>query len=150
MAVPASDVEDEEDWRGAVSHRAIGRLAGLGWVGKSLMLVNPYYGPRFRMVTVLTDMPLIPDTPLENRCGNCRLCTEACVAAAVRNVATDSYYEMRKEAVDLDRCVSVLRKFKARPEIDAMICGVCVRVCPYGQTLKSESRNQNPEEDLKS
>ena len=118
-----------------VSHRAVGRLAGLGWVGKSLMLVNPDYGPRFRMASVLTDMPLTPDNPLENRCGNCRLCAEACVAGAVKDTGTDAYYEKRSEAVDMDKCVAVLKEFKARPEIAAMVCGVCVKVCPYGQNI---------------
>jgi len=133
LAVPASDTVDKNDLRGAVSHRAVGRLAGMGWVGKSLMLVNPLFGPRFRMATVLTDMLFAPDRPLENRCGDCRLCTDACVASAVKGAGTTSYYEHRFEAVDLDRCVAVLREFEARPEIGVTVCGVCVKVCPYGQ-----------------
>jgi epoxyqueuosine reductase QueG len=133
LSVPASDVVDEDDWRGAVSHRAVGRLAGLGWSGKSLMLINPRYGPRFRMATILTDMPIEPEGSLENRCGACCLCVDACVAGAVKNVGTISYYEDRSVAVDLDRCVAVLKGFKARMEIGAMVCGVCVKVCPYGQ-----------------
>lgn len=137
LTVPASDVVDEEQWRGAVSHRAVGRLAGLGWVGKSLMLVNPLYGPRFRLVTILTDMSLIPDNPLENRCGTCRLCTEACVAEAVKNTGTSTYYENRFEAVDMDKCVTVLKEFEARQEIGALVCGVCVKVCPYGKGQNS-------------
>ena len=138
LAVSASDIVDKNDRRGAVSHRAVGRLAGLGWVGKSLMLVNPDYGPRFRMTTVLTDMPLAPDKPIENRCGNCRLCTDACVAGAVKDTGTDSYYEKRSEAVDMDRCMAVLEEFKAHPEIGSLICGVCVKICPYGK--KQDSR----------
>jgi len=133
LAVPASDIVDENDRRGAVSHRAVGRLAGLGWVGKSLMLVNPDFGPRFRMVTVLTDMPLSPDEPLENRCGNCRLCTEACVAGAVKDAGTDSYYEKGSEAVDMDRCMAVLEEFREQPGIGSLICGVCIKICPFGQ-----------------
>jgi epoxyqueuosine reductase len=133
LTVPASEVVDEERRCGVISHRAVGRLAGLGWIGKSLMLVNPHYGPRFRMATLMTDMPLIPDSPLENRCGYCRLCTEACVAGAIKDTGTDSYYENRSEAVDMNKCVAVLEEFRARPEIGALICGVCVKVCPYGQ-----------------
>lgn len=138
LTVPASDVMDEEQWRGAVSHRAVGRLAGLGWVGKSLMLVNPLYGPRIRLATVLTNMSLISDNPLENRCGTCRLCTEACVAEAVKNTGTSTYYEYRFEAVDMDKCVAVLKEFEARQEIGALICGVCVKVCPFGQRQNLE------------
>ena len=133
LAVPASDVIDKEDWRGAISHRAVGRLAGLGWSGKSLMLINPDYGPSFRLATVLTDMDLTPDTPMENRCGSCTLCTDACVAGAILDRGTETFYEKRSEAVDLDRCVSMLRDFKARRGIGAMVCGVCIKACPYGQ-----------------
>ena len=134
LLVPASDTVDKDDLRGAVSHRAVGRLAGLGWVGKSLMLINPDYGPRFRMATVLTDMPLTSDDPLGNRCGNCRLCTEACIARAIKGTGTDAYYLKRSEAVDMDRCLAVLKEFEARPEIGATVCGVCIKICPFGKT----------------
>lgn len=133
LAVPASDVVDEEDWRGAISHRAVGRLAGLGWSGKSLMLINPDYGPSFRLATVLTNMDLTPDAPMENRCGSCSLCTDACVAGAILDRGTETFYEERSEAVDLDRCVDILRGFKARQGIEAMVCGVCIKACPYGK-----------------
>jgi epoxyqueuosine reductase QueG len=133
LAIPASDVVDQLNWCGALSHRAVGRLAGLGWTGKSLMLINPRYGPRFRMATILTEMPLVADKPLENRCGGCRICAEACIAKAIKNTGTDSFYEHRVEAVDINRCITVLKEFRARPEIAAMVCGVCVKVCPYGQ-----------------
>jgi epoxyqueuosine reductase QueG len=146
LAIPASDIVDTTDRRGAVSHRAVGRLAGVGWVGKSLMLVNPDHGPRFRMTTVLGSMPLTPDAPLENRCGNCSLCTEACVAGAVKNKETDTFYNEPSEAVDLDRCMAVLEEFSARPEIGSLICGVCVKVCPYGKKQNTEIRTQNAEE----
>jgi epoxyqueuosine reductase QueG len=133
LAVPASDVTDQEDWRGAISHRAVGRLAGLGWTGKSLMLINPDYGPAFRLATIITDMDLDPDSPMDNRCGSCTLCTDACLAGAVLNTGTETYYEERSEAVDLDLCVAVLKEFKARPEIGELVCGVCIKACPYGQ-----------------
>jgi epoxyqueuosine reductase QueG len=133
LAVPASDVIDEEDWRGAISHRAVGRLAGLGWSGKSLMLINPHHGPAFRLATVLTDMDLTPDAPMENRCGSCTLCADACVAGAILDQGTETFYEERLEAVDLGRCVAVLKGFKTRPGIGAMVCGVCIKACPYGK-----------------
>ena len=133
LAVPASDVTDEKDWRGAISHRAVGRLAGLGWAGKSLMLINPTYGPAFRLATILNDMDLEPDKPMENRCGSCTRCTDACVAQAIMDTVTDTYYEDRSEAVDIKRCAAVLEEFKTRPEIGAMVCGVCIKACPYGQ-----------------
>jgi epoxyqueuosine reductase QueG len=133
LAIPASDVIDENDRRGAISHRAVGRLAGLGWTGKSLMLISPFYGPAFRLASVLTNMDLEPDTPIKNRCGSCTRCTDSCVARAILDTGTDTYYEDRSEAVDIERCAAVLEEFKARPGIGAMVCGVCIKACPYGQ-----------------
>jgi epoxyqueuosine reductase QueG len=149
LAVPASDVMDKEDWRGAISHRAVGRLAGLGWSGKSLMLISPTYGPAFRLATVLTDMPLESDTPIKNRCGSCTLCVDACVAGAILDTGTDTFYEDRSEAVNLGQCVAVLKEFKARPGIGAMVCGVCIKACPWGTSQKSGIRNQKSGESQK-
>ncbi len=141
VAIPASDVVDREDWRGAISHRAVGRLGGLGWSGKSLMLINPTYGPAFRMATILTDMELEPDSPIKNRCGSCTLCTDACVAGAILDTGTETFYEDRLDAVNLGECIEVLTEFKARPEIGAYVCGVCIKACPWGTNQKSEIRN---------
>ena len=66
LPVPASQVLDKKNWYGAISHKAVGRMAGLGWQGKSLLLVNPRYGPRIRLVTVLTDAQLKIDGPKES------------------------------------------------------------------------------------
>ncbi len=68
-----------------ISHKAVARMAGLGWQGKSLLLINPEYGPRVRLVTILTDMPLTPDGPVKNRCGACLECVQACPASAIKN-----------------------------------------------------------------
>lgn len=135
-AVPASHIADEDNLLGNISHKAIARMAGIGWQGKSLLIVSPEYGPRIRLATVLTDMPLIADRPLKNRCGKCMECAKACPASAIRNVNTESHYESRDEAIHLDKCYGRLRVFKAMPEVGALICGVCIKVCPFGKKLK--------------
>ena len=71
MPVAASQVLDQENWYAAISHKAVARMAGLGWQGKNLLLITPQYGSRVRLVTVLTNAPLSVDAPLKNRCGNC-------------------------------------------------------------------------------
>lgn len=132
-AVPASAIIDEERLLGAISHKAVARMAGLGWQGKSLLLVTQEFGPRVRLVTVLTDLPLVPDGPVRNRCGTCRECSKACPAGAILNVRTESHYETREQAVALEKCHALVKTFAARPGIDARICGVCVRACPWGK-----------------
>jgi epoxyqueuosine reductase QueG len=132
-AIPASQVVDTERLLGSLSHKAVARLAGIGWQGKSLLIVSPQYGPRIRLATLLTDMPLRADQPLKNRCGTCKQCAAACPAMAIKNVRTASRYANRDEALYFSRCVAQTLSFKSRPDINAQICGVCVRVCPFGR-----------------
>lgn len=133
MAIPASHIVDEDNLFGNISHKAVARMAGIGWQGKSLLIISPEYGPRIRLATVLTDMPLIADQPLKNRCGGCMECVKACPASAIKNVSTESHYESRDEAIHLDKCYGRLCEFKTRPEVGALICGVCIKVCPFGK-----------------
>lgn len=134
MPLPASQVLDSENLTSYISHKAVALAAGLGWQGKSLLLVSPQYGPRVRLVTVLTDLDLTPDEPLKNRCGKCRVCAEACPAQAIRGVGTKTHYDSREEALFFDRCRSkVLDEFAKLPHITGGICGVCVAACPYGR-----------------
>jgi epoxyqueuosine reductase QueG len=135
-AVQASAIMEEERLLGGISHKAVARMAGLGWQGKSLLLVSPEYGPRVRLVTVLTDLPLLPDGPIGNRCGTCQECINACPAGAIRNVRTESHYETREQAVVLEKCHALVKTFAARQGIGARICGVCVRACPWGNKKK--------------
>jgi epoxyqueuosine reductase len=134
-AIPASQIVDEHNLLGSISHKAIARLAGIGWQGKSLLIVSPQYGSRIRLATVLTDLPLIADKPVKNRCGTCHECAKACPASAIKNIRTADRYATREEALHFDRCVEQTRRFKARLGIEAQICGVCVQVCPFGKRI---------------
>lgn len=139
-AVPASKIEDTEKLLGAVSHKAIARMAGIGWQGKSLLIVNPEHGPRIRLATVLTDMPLSPDGPIKSRCGSCGECTKACPAEAIRNVTAKGRYKSREEALVFNRCADRTCANSQLPGIGARICGVCVRACPYGKPKHTERK----------
>lgn len=140
LPVPASQTLDEENWYAAISHKAVARMAGLGWQGKNLLLITPQYGSRVRLVTVLTEAPLMADAPVENRCGKCILCRDACPAKAIRGVNTVDHYKDRNEALDFARCVEKLTGEYARlPEIGTDICGICIKVCPFGRKMKKET-----------
>ncbi|WP_027186426.1 4Fe-4S double cluster binding domain-containing protein [Desulfovibrio inopinatus] len=140
LPLPASQILCETRFTSYLSHKAVAIAAGLGWQGKSLLLVTPQYGPRVRLVTVLTDHPLPPNEPLTNHCGKCTACTDACPAGAIKNVNTQLHYATRNEAVDLDACVRKLREFSTQDHIRPYICGVCVSACPWG---KPKTRRQN-------
>jgi len=136
-AVPASKIMDTESLLGAVSHKAIARMAGIGWQGKSLLIVSPEFGPRIRLATVLTDMPLTPDGPIRNQCGACTECTDACPVKAIRNVTAVDRYTSRDEALFFGRCVDRTYENSLLTGIGARICGVCVRACPHGKPRKT-------------
>jgi epoxyqueuosine reductase len=139
LPIPASQVLDRKNWYAAISHKAVARVAGLGWQGKNLLIITPQFGSRVRLVTVLTNAPLIADTPIKNRCGSCMLCHDACPAKAIRGVNTLGHYKNREEALHFSRCVEKLTKdFATLPGIDAPICGLCIKVCPFGRTIKNK------------
>jgi epoxyqueuosine reductase QueG len=134
LPIPASQVLDKKNWYGAISHKAVGRMAGLGWQGKSLLLVNPQYGPRIRLVTVLTNALLNIDGPIKNRCGKCTLCRDACPVGAIKGAGTKQHYRNRSEAIHLGRCAEKLAgEFSKLPNVGAPICGICIKVCPFGR-----------------
>jgi epoxyqueuosine reductase QueG len=144
--IPASRIADEKNLLGSVSHKAVARMAGNGWQGKSLLIINPEFGPRIRLATVLTDMPLEPDAPLKNRCGRCAECAKACPSSAIKNVSTESHYSDREEALHFVNCAGKTLEFSALPGIGARICGVCVMACPFGKKSRSGSSKEHERE----
>lgn len=119
LAVPASQIEDWEGLRGAVSHVRLARLAGLGFVGRHNMLVAPQFGAAVRLVSVFTNAPLSADEAAVGDCGECDECRRACPVGAVGEDAG---------AWDRRRCIEALTDFKKRVT-NQNICGVCVRAC---------------------
>lgn len=80
--VPGSTPYNFENLSGILSHKLAAHLAGLGWIGKSCMLITPQFGPRVRFVSILTDAPLDTGTPVDGLCGQCRVCMKACPVEA--------------------------------------------------------------------
>lgn len=141
LPLPARGILDRENCTAHLSHKAVAVAAGLGWQGKSLLTVSPQYGPRIRLNTVLTDADLPPDPRLRNRCGDCTACQDACPAQAIKGVNTDWHYADRDEALHFARCRDKLvNEFSALPHIGNFLCGVCVRVCPWGRPRSRSER----------
>ena len=143
LAIPASKFEDPDKLFGAISHKAVARMAGLGWQGKSLLIINSMFGPSIRLVTVLTDMPLYADRPMNNRCGKCDKCQTACPVGAIKGVGTDSNYSSREEAIDLELCNNRTLANNELPDIGARVCGVCVKACPWGSSSGLPEKRQS-------
>ncbi len=121
LPVPASQIVDWERMAGHLSHRALAALAGLGWRGRSNLLVTPRLGAQVRLATVLTDLPLPAGRPMEAGCGGCRRCIAACPAGAIGESAA---------VFDLAACYRKLDEFRRSRRVPQHICGLCVKACP--------------------
>jgi epoxyqueuosine reductase len=137
-AVPASQTIDSTNLTGVFSHKLAANLAGLGWIGKSCLLITRSYGPRVRFATVLTDAPLRTDVPIGEECKGCRECVDICPVKAFTG-APFNPSEPREVRFKAYLC----RKYRKKREqkLGEGYCGLCVYVCPFGRAHASSTSN---------
>ena len=131
LPIPAAASVKDERLCAVFSHKLAAHLAGLGWIGKSCLLITPQVGPRARWISVLTDAPLtVTGSPLEERCGDCTECVDICPAHAFtgRHFQEDEERNMRFDAAKCD----AHQDFK-KHESGLRVCGLCLYVCPHGR-----------------
>ncbi len=133
-ALPVSASRRAKDKRisSLFSHKLAAHLAGLGWIGKSCLLVTPQVGPRVRWTTILTDAPLrATGYPMEERCGACKRCVDSCPVRAFTGRAFHED-EPREARFDARKCEQY---FKEQEEAgDPPVCGMCLYICPFGKS----------------
>ncbi|HUI39509.1 MAG TPA: 4Fe-4S double cluster binding domain-containing protein [Methanothrix sp.] len=135
LPIPASKRVDDERICAIFSHKLAAHLAGLGWIGKSCLLITPQEGPRVRWATVLTDSPLRPTgQPLKERCGDCQKCVEICPVDAFsgRSFRED---EPRGARYDARKCDKYFKDLEKKTGLG--VCGLCLYVCPFGKRERS-------------
>lgn len=127
-------VKKDENWCTPLPHKTVATQAGLGWIGKSCLLVTEKYGSAVRISSLLTDAALPYDVPVtKSRCGSCSVCVQHCPGKALKGVLWDKTVP-REEILRKEVCkeTQILRMKKATGrEID--LCGLCFAVCPYTQ-----------------
>ncbi|AZT89859.1 epoxyqueuosine reductase [Caldicellulosiruptor changbaiensis] len=139
MSVAASQSVHGKDngFSGVLSHKIGAVLSGMGFIGKNNLFVHNRFGPRVRLGTILTTYE--PEEKIENhimepQCGQCNLCIISCPAQALRG-STWYLGIDRNEMIDPHACSTYMKeKFKYIGR--GQVCGICMRVCPYGSEVK--------------
>jgi epoxyqueuosine reductase len=124
--------EELPDLREELPQKTLATLAGLGWIGKSSLLVSPQYGPRVRLGAMLTDAPLQVGIPVtRGNCGDCTCCIEACPAGAIKGRNWLQGLD-RADLLDVRLCGDHLREGIATTGRRA-VCGLCLKACPLAR-----------------
>ena len=120
---------------GPILERDHAGQAGIGWHGKSTMLIDERLGTWFFLAEVLTTLELPPDKPAPDRCGTCERCIKACPTGAIT----------APHRLDARRCISYLTielKGSIPLEFRALIgnrifgCDDCLDACPWNRFAK--------------
>ena len=130
LPIPTSQYRAPGERKAVFSHKLAAHLAGLGWIGKSSLLITPAFGPRVRLVSVLTDCPLEAGEPVDDRCGECEECVVACPVQALTGVEFNQVDE-RDVRLNVDLCGSYRDgSGTQRDRRGGPVCGLCLAVCP--------------------
>ncbi|MER1985573.1 MAG: tRNA epoxyqueuosine(34) reductase QueG [Solibacillus sp.] len=113
---------------GELVDRAVAERAGIGWVGKNCSVITPEFGSYIYLGELVTNIPFIPDTPMEDECGDCTLCIDVCPTGAI----------VAPGQLNSQRCVAFLTQTKGflpdefRTKIGNRLygCDTCQTVCP--------------------
>jgi epoxyqueuosine reductase len=125
---------------GPVLERDHAARAGIGWHGKSTMLIDQRLGTWFFLAETLTTLDLPPDEPIPNRCGTCERCITACPTGAITG----------PHQLDARRCISYLTielkgaiPLELRPLIGDRIfgCDDCLDACPWNRFAQESREN---------
>ncbi|HEX4638248.1 MAG TPA: tRNA epoxyqueuosine(34) reductase QueG [Chthoniobacterales bacterium] len=117
---------------GPILERDYAAIAGIGWQGKSTMLINEKLGTWFFLAEILTTLELPADEPVRDRCGKCERCITACPTGAIT----------APQKLDARRCISYLTielkssiPLELRPLIGDRIfgCDDCLDACPWNR-----------------
>ena len=118
-----------------VLHIPLVMWAGLGELSRiGELVLNPFIGPRFKTVVMTTDLPLVPDKPvdfgLQYFCSNCLKCARECPCDAIPfgDKVMFNGYEMWKP--DVERCTRY-RLTNQR----GLACGRCMKTCPLNKVI---------------
>ncbi|MDR0574296.1 MAG: hypothetical protein LBG96_09760, partial [Tannerella sp.] len=139
FAQTTSVVTHTDEYMTALPHKTVATRAGLGWIGKSALLVTKEYGSGIRLSSLLTNAKLKCGKPVEKSfCGSCMECVKNCPGKAIIGKLWDVEIK-RSELIDVERCSKTAKELtKKNINKEMTICGKCFVVCPY--TIKNTNK----------
>jgi epoxyqueuosine reductase len=116
---------------GELSDRAVAERAGIGWSGKNCSIITPEFGSYVYLGEMITSISFEPDTPIEDQCGSCTKCLDACPTGAL----------VQGGQINAQRCISYLTQTKTfipdefRDKIGNRVygCDSCQTACPVNK-----------------
>ncbi len=142
LPVPTSQFRNPGERIALFSHKLAAHLAGLGWIGKNCLLITPEYGPRIRLVTVLTNCELASGFPMEGKCGDCKVCVDVCPVSAIKGTEFSKSEGIEKR-LDVNICGNYRDGADSESRRGAHVCALCLSRCPWGQH-QNLTKPQNP------
>ena len=123
--------------------------SGLGWIGKHSNLINKEVGSYFFIAELIVDIELEEDIPINDYCGTCTKCIDACPTEAI----------VEPYVVDGSKCISYLtielkdqilpNEFKDKMDNWMFGCDICQDVCPWNRFASVHNEPQfDPHPDL--
>ncbi|HQY89422.1 MAG TPA: tRNA epoxyqueuosine(34) reductase QueG [Tepidisphaeraceae bacterium] len=116
-----------------IMERELAARAGIGWIGKNTMLIHPSVGSFTFLGTIFTSLELPIDEPMDDHCGTCTRCIDACPTQAIEPYTLDAR-----------RCISYLtieHRTEIAPELKSKLsnwvfgCDICQDVCPHNRKV---------------
>ncbi|RDW19837.1 tRNA epoxyqueuosine(34) reductase QueG [Oceanobacillus chungangensis] len=132
---------------GELSDRAVAERAGIGFSGKNTSIITPEFGSFVYLGELITNIPFIPDDPIEDSCGDCTKCMDACPTGAL----------IQGGQLNAQRCIAFLTQTKDflpdefRTKIGNRVygCDTCQQVCPRNKGIDFHIHPEfEPEHDI--
>lgn len=116
-----------------VMERQLAEKSGVGWIGKNSLLIHPKKGSYYFLAELIIDLELEVDAPIQNYCGTCTKCIDACPTEAI---------SPKGYLIDASKCISYLtielrddipQEFSTQMENWMFGCDICQEVCPWNR-----------------
>jgi epoxyqueuosine reductase len=128
---------------GPIPEKQWARKAGIGWQGKNSNIISREIGSWFFLGIIITTLPLEYDKPIDDYCGTCTTCLDACPTQAI----------IEPYKVDAGKCISYWT-IEAKPQIEIPLhiaenmenwiygCDICQDICPWNRFSSETTVNE--------